>query len=185
MISKLIPVNTRTTIELIPGEDDFGILLILAEIAMSIGNGSTTVSNSFIYVKDISSESKFITYLMTACKYGYAIGMGLGLYLYGERVTKKIGSKFMPYNNFAAFSAQFSACFITMVCTNIGYPVSTTQIFFSALLGISLFNSDPIILKVSDKNVLGNLLLWWLFTIPVCGLAPYMFSMIFNQIANK
>eukprot|EP00826_Nyctotherus_ovalis_P026637 TRINITY_DN2079_c0_g2_i1.p1 TRINITY_DN2079_c0_g2~~TRINITY_DN2079_c0_g2_i1.p1 ORF type:complete len:281 (+),score=48.40 TRINITY_DN2079_c0_g2_i1:156-998(+) len=171
-----------STLELIPGEEDFAVLLVLTSIAMSIGNGCTSVSNSFMYVKSITSESSFIKWLLTVYKHVCAVGMGLGLYLYGARVTKKVGSKFMPYNNSAAFSAQFAAAFIVMVCANIGYPVSTTQVFFSALLGISFFNSDPMVLKVNDKKALRDILLWWLFTIPACTLAPYIFSMIFNTV---
>ncbi len=165
------------------GEEDFAVLLVLAEIGMALGHGSTSAPNAYLYAIDLHEAAGTPRWLLTILKYVCAAFIGLGVYLSGAEITKKIGTKFVSYTCSAAFAAQFSAMIIILISSLLGLPISTTQTFFFGLLGIGYFNQEPAVVRLETK-LRFQLYLWWLLTIPVAILAPYLLSFFLANVAR-
>ncbi len=160
------------------------VLLILSEVGMALASGSTSVCNSYLYSSDLKVIADTSPIVLAVLPYICSAAMGIGVYLSGDDITKKIGTKFVTYTNTAAFSAQFTAMAITLVTTTLGYPVSTTQTFVFALLGISLFNKKPRVVRMEGK-LLRQLTIWWTLTIPICVGVTFLLSMLFSRVTGQ
>ncbi len=158
-----------------PGEEDFVILTILAEIGMAMGHGSTCVTNAFLYASDLAPAAGTSSSLLTSIKVLCAFGVGLGVFVSGAKVTKRMGTKYVSYTTTVAFTAQFTSMAVTLLSSVIGCPISTTQSFVFALLGLKLFHNDPKIIHM-ERRVLWQSIVWWVVAIPVSLFVPLIIS---------
>ncbi len=167
-----------------PGEDDFEILLILAEIGMALGQGSTSVSNSYLYASKLPEAAGTSQITLELLKYVCAFSLGLGVYLSGDNIIKKVGTKFVSYATSAAFCAQFTAMALTLVSSTWGYPTSTTQLYIFALVGIRLVETHPPFVHM-ERRFFRQIIIWWLLLMPICVLLPFLLSYILSVLTHR
>ena len=178
MNAKHIVVILYIIIETIPGEEDFILLLILAEIGMAMGHGSNSNSTYLLFSKDLQHSSSTLLIIL---KIFSAFSMGIGVYTSGSRMIKRVGMKFVTYTNTSAFAAQFSAMATTFISSVIGYPVSTSQTYFFSLLALRLcFNKTKII--TMDSKFLHIMILLWIITPFVCLGVPIVLAGAFHLV---
>jgi len=65
-----------------------------------------------------------------------ALGIALGLMLYGPRMIKKVGSEITELDQMRAFCIAMAAAVTVLIATQYGLPVSTTHIALGAIFGV-------------------------------------------------
>jgi PiT family inorganic phosphate transporter len=68
-----------------------------------------------------------------------AVGISLGLFLFGPRIVRIVGEQITKMNPMRAFCVALSAAFTVLVASQLGLPVSTTHIVVGAVFGVGFF----------------------------------------------
>lgn len=98
------------------------------------------------------------------CGFGIALGVLGG----ARRVTRTLGTKLYRMRALQGFCAQASAMSVVAASSLLGYPVSTTQVMSSAVIGTGVATRP----KGIRWALAGEMVLAWLVTIPAsAGLA--------------
>lgn len=92
----------------------------------------------------------------------------LGFVTLGYRVMKTIGTRITKLTPARAFVAQLSAAAITLTCSLVGIPLSTTHITVGCIYGISIIDMRSIS-DVKWKLIIG-IVMSWVVTIPFSAL---------------
>ncbi len=113
-------------------------------------------------------------WLMVLCSAVMAIGTSIG----GYKIIKAVGMDMVKLEQYQGFSADMSASLILLLCTLIGYPVSTTHTKTTAIMGVGASK------RLSSVNwgVVKEMVFTWIFTFPGCGLLGYLFALVFMKI---
>jgi len=68
-----------------------------------------------------------------------AVGISLGLFLFGPHIVRIVGEKITKLNPMRAFCVALSAAVTVLVASQLGLPVSTTHIVIGAVFGVGFF----------------------------------------------
>jgi inorganic phosphate transporter, PiT family len=68
-----------------------------------------------------------------------AVGISLGLFLFGPRIVRIVGGEITKMNPMRAFCVALSAALTVLVASQLGLPVSTTHIVVGAVFGVGFF----------------------------------------------
>ena len=68
-----------------------------------------------------------------------AVGISLGLFLYGPRIVRMVGQQITKMNPMRAFCVALSAALTVLFASWLGLPVSTTHIAVGAVFGVGFF----------------------------------------------
>jgi len=68
-----------------------------------------------------------------------AVGISLGLFLFGPHIVRIVGEKITKLNPMRAFCVALSAAVTVLVASQLGLPVSTTHIVVGAVFGVGFF----------------------------------------------
>ena len=119
----------------------FTVPLIFAAALLSFAHGANDVANSVgplaaindaLTTGDISSKASIPLWVMMIG----AIGITLGLALYGPKLIKTVGSEITELDQMRAFCVAISAAITVIVATQLGLPVSSTHIAVGAVFGV-------------------------------------------------
>lgn len=107
-----------------------------------------------------------------------AISLSLGTMIGWKRISttiiEKIGKKDITYAQ--GISAQLTAGISICIASYIGMPVSTPHILSSSIAGAILIDGQKI-----QKKTIKNIILTWIFTIPISGLLSSFFYCVINM----
>lgn len=95
-----------------------------------------------------------------------ALGMGLGSFISGLKVTKTLAEKVTKMDNTEGFSANIVTAFLVASASNLGLPVSTTHVSSGAIIGIGLRRG----VQSVRWMVVRDMALAWVVTLPAAGL---------------
>ena len=101
-------------------------------------------------------------WVVTVC----AAGMALGTALSGWRFIRTLGGRYYKIRPIHSFSAQATSAIVILASSLLGWPVSTTQVASSAIIGVG---SSERLGKVR-WGAAGEILAAWLLTIPSVAL---------------
>jgi len=119
----------------------FTIPLIFAAALLSFAHGANDVANSVgplaaindaLTTGDISTKAAIPMWVMMVG----AIGISLGLALYGPKLIRTVGSEITELDQMRAFCIALSAAITVIVATQLGLPVSSTHIAVGAIFGV-------------------------------------------------
>jgi PiT family inorganic phosphate transporter len=119
----------------------FTIPLIFAAAMLSFAHGANDVANSVgplaaihdaLTTGDISTSAAIPLWVMMVG----AIGISLGLALYGPKLIRTVGSEITELDKMRAFCIALSAAITVIVATQLGLPVSSTHIAVGAVFGV-------------------------------------------------
>jgi PiT family inorganic phosphate transporter len=119
----------------------FTIPLIFAAALLSFAHGANDVANSVgplaaindaLTTGDISSKANIPLWVMMVG----AIGISLGLALYGPKLIRTVGSEITELDQMRAFCIALSAAITVIIATQLGLPVSSTHIAVGAVFGV-------------------------------------------------
>jgi len=119
----------------------FTIPLIFAAALLSFAHGANDVANAIgplaaindaIVSSEISSKVEIPFWVMAVG----AIGLSLGLALYGPRLIRTVGSEITELDQIRAFSIAMAAAITVILASQLGLPVSSTHIAVGGVFGV-------------------------------------------------
>ncbi len=130
----------------------FTIPLIFAAALLSFAHGANDVANAIgplaaindaVINGGISSKAEIPFWVMAVG----AIGISIGLALYGPKLIKTVGSEITELDQMRAFSVAMAASITVIIASQLGLPVSSTHIAVGGVFGVGFLREY---LHVSD-----------------------------------
>jgi PiT family inorganic phosphate transporter len=159
----------------------FGKLQIVSASFMAFSHGSndaqkvmgiitlSLVSGNYIH----SLEVPF--WVILAC----ALAMGIGTALGGWKVIKTMGVSMLKLEPVHGFAAETSATAVILGASHFGLPVSTTHVIATAIMGVGATKRLTAVRWGIGKKIVNA----WIFTLPACSLAAWIFYKIVALIS--
>ena len=132
----------------------FTIPLIFAAALLSFAHGANDVANAIgplaaindaVVNGGISSKASIPLWVMGVG----ALGIALGLALYGPKLIKTVGSEITELDQIRAFSIAMAASITVIIASQLGLPVSSTHIAIGGVFGVGFLREY---LHLSDAN---------------------------------
>lgn len=117
--------------------------------------------------KTENSEFK-ITFLV-------AVIISIGILTSGDKIIKTLGNDLVKLNDLQGLSADISGILCILIFTLLGYPLSTTHVKTSAIIGAGSVNG-----KINKKTA-SELIISWVLTFPVCAMLSYVLTWILTK----
>ena len=144
--------NTRDAVNTL-----FTIPLIFAAALLSFAHGANDVANAIgplaaindaVVNGGISSKASIPLWVMAVG----ALGIALGLGLYGPKLIKTVGSEITELDQVRAFSIAMAASITVIIASQLGLPVSSTHIAIGGVFGVG-FLREWLHLTDSDTTI--------------------------------
>ena len=151
----------------------FRRLQVLSACMMSFSHGSNDAQKSMGIITMALLSSGYISsfevplWVMVAC----ATAMGLGTAAGGWRIITTLGSKIFRIEPINGFAADFSSSIVIYTASLMGYPVSTTHVVSSSIIGVGCAKQ----IKAVRWETARQLVTAWLITIPSTALISLVF----------
>jgi PiT family inorganic phosphate transporter len=119
----------------------FTIPLIFAAALLSFAHGANDVANAIgplaaiadaVQSGSISAKAPIPLWVMLVG----AIGISLGLALYGPKLIKTVGSEITELDQVRAYSIAMAAAITVIIASQLGLPVSSTHIAIGGVFGV-------------------------------------------------
>lgn len=119
----------------------FTIPLIFAAALLSFAHGANDVANAVgplaaindaIHSHGVSSKAEIPLWVMLIG----AVGISLGLLLFGPKLIKTVGSEITELDQMRAFSIAMAAAITVIIASQLGLPVSSTHIAVGGIFGV-------------------------------------------------
>jgi len=132
----------------------FTIPLVFAAALLSFAHGANDVANAIgplaaindaIVNGGISSKASIPLWVMSVG----ALGIALGLALYGPKLIKTVGSEITELDQIRAFSIAMAASITVIIASQLGLPVSSTHIAIGGVFGVGFLREW---LQLSDTT---------------------------------
>ncbi len=119
----------------------FTVPLIFAAALLSFAHGANDVANA---VGPLAAINEAIVHGGVATKAAIplwvmlvgAIGIAIGLALYGPKLIRTVGSEITEMDQMRAFSIAMAAAITVIIASQLGLPVSSTHIAVGAVFGV-------------------------------------------------
>ena len=141
--------NTKASVNTL-----FTIPLIFAAALLSFAHGANDVANAIgplaaindaVVNGGISSKASIPLWVMGVG----ALGIALGLALYGPKFIKTVGSEITELYQIRAFSIAMAASITVIIASQLGLPVSSTHIAIGGVFGVGFLREY---LQLSDNE---------------------------------
>jgi len=128
--------NSRAGINML-----FTLPLIFAAALLSFAHGANDVANAIgplaaindaVMTGGISSKAGIPLWVMAVG----ALGIAIGLALYGPKLIKTVGSEITELDQMRAFSVAMAASITVIIASQLGLPVSSTHIAVGGIFGV-------------------------------------------------
>jgi PiT family inorganic phosphate transporter len=118
--------------------------LIFAACLLSFAHGSNDVANAVAPLAAVLENAGQPDFMLPAGVPFWvmligAVGISLGLFLFGPRIVRVVGTQITGMNPMRAFCIALAAAFTVLVASELGMPVSTTQTVVGAVFGVGFF----------------------------------------------
>jgi PiT family inorganic phosphate transporter len=122
----------------------FNIPLIVSAALLSFAHGANDVANAVGPLAAIVQASSTGEYLSAASIPLWvmvigAAGISFGLFLFGPKLIKVVGSQITKLNQMRAYCVALSAAITVIVASWLGLPVSSTHIAVGSVFGVGFF----------------------------------------------
>ena len=137
----------------------FTIPLIFAAALLSFAHGANDVANAvgpLAAINDallhggIASQASIPLWVMMVG----ALGIAIGLALYGPKLIRTVGSEITELDQMRAFCIAMAAAITVIVATQLGLPVSSTHIAVGAVFGVGFLRE---FLKASYSKMVAEI----------------------------
>jgi len=122
----------------------FRVPLIVSAALLSFAHGANDVANAVgplagilhsLETGEVSAKVPVPFWIMVIG----AIGISMGLFLFGPRLIKTVGEQITRMNPIRAFCVSLSAAITVIVASWLGLPVSSTHIAVGAVFGVGFY----------------------------------------------
>jgi PiT family inorganic phosphate transporter len=107
-----------------------------------------------------------------------ALAMGSGTAVGGWRVIRTLGMKIAKLRPVDGFAAETSAAMVITVASHFGLPLSTTHVISAGVTGVGSTKR----LSAVRWGIARSILLAWILTFPVCGIAAWGLAQLIRLI---
>lgn len=107
-----------------------------------------------------------------------AVAMSLGTFFGGKKIIKKLGSGLYKIKPVHGFASQAVSSLVIYIASILGYPVSTSQIISSSILGAGAAFRP----KMVRWQIAKDIIIVWFITIPASGLIAGLAFLVLNKI---
>ncbi|GLS83207.1 inorganic phosphate transporter [Paraferrimonas haliotis] len=163
-------------------EKIFAILMVITACCMAFAHGSNDVANAIGPLAavvsivndpnhDISAKAQLAPWILPLG----AVGIVMGLAIFGKRVIETIGKNITHLTPSRGFAAELAAASTVVIASGTGLPISTTQTLVGAVLGVGMARG----IAALNLGVVRNIVVSWVITLPAgAGLSIMFFFMI-------
>ncbi|GIU19558.1 inorganic phosphate transporter [Shewanella sp. MBTL60-007] len=162
-------------------EKVFAILMVVTACCMAFAHGSNDVANAIgplaavVSVVEsggqINNTAPLVWWILPLG----AVGIVMGLAIFGQRVMQTIGKNITHLTPSRGFAAELAAASTVVIASGTGLPISTTQTLVGAVLGVGMARGIAAI----NIGVVRNIVVSWVVTLPAgAGLSIMFFFMI-------
>ncbi|SFC79876.1 inorganic phosphate transporter [Tropicimonas isoalkanivorans] len=122
----------------------FGIPLVVSAALLSFAHGANDVANAvgplaaIVHASQTGSFTDAINIPAWVMIIG-AFGISFGLFLFGPKLIRMVGSQITKLNPMRAFCVALSAAITVIVASWLGLPVSSTHIAVGGVFGVGFF----------------------------------------------
>ncbi|TJZ84203.1 inorganic phosphate transporter [Paracoccus hibiscisoli] len=122
----------------------FGIPLVVSAALLSFAHGANDVANAvgplaaIVQASSAGGASEAVTIPLWVMLIG-AFGLSFGLFLFGPKLIRMVGSQITKLNPMRAYCVSLSAALTVIVASWLGLPVSSTHIAVGAVFGVGFF----------------------------------------------
>jgi len=122
----------------------FGLPLVVSAALLSFAHGANDVANAvgplaaIVHATefgDFAARVEIPTWVMVIG----ALGISFGLFLFGPKLIRMVGSQITKLNPMRAFCVALSAAITVIVASWLGLPVSSTHIAVGGVFGVGFF----------------------------------------------
>ncbi|GAB3028045.1 inorganic phosphate transporter [Bowmanella dokdonensis] len=162
-------------------EKVFAMLMVVTACCMAFAHGSNDVANAIGPLAavvsvvqsggEIASKAKLAWWILPLG----AVGIVMGLAIFGHRVIQTIGKGITHLTPSRGFAAELAAASTVVIASGTGLPISTTQTLVGAVLGVGMARG----IAALNLGVIRNIVVSWVVTLPVgAGLSIMFFFML-------
>ena len=108
---------------------------------------------------------------------GCAAAMAAGTYIGGKRIIKTMGMRLVHLRPVDGFAAETASAAVLFTTGHFGFPVSTTHVITTAVLGVGSTNK----VKGVRWGITMDILLAWLLTFPAAGAMGALIAYLMNR----
>ncbi|MTJ03203.1 MAG: inorganic phosphate transporter [Sediminimonas qiaohouensis] len=122
----------------------FSLPLILSAALLSFAHGANDVANAvgplaaIVHAAQVGMASAKVAIPFWVMVIG-AFGISFGLFLFGPKLIRMVGSQITKLNPMRAYCVALSAAITVIVASWLGLPVSSTHIAVGAVFGVGFF----------------------------------------------
>ena len=166
-----------------PVENIFAQLQILTACYVAFAHGANDVANAVGPLAAIFSvlKTKSVALQVEVPFWMLFVGgaaVGGGLLLFGTRVMDTIGKNITEITHTRGFCAQFGAATTILICSRLGFPISTTHVLVGSVVGVGLMRG----MGTLDLRILKNIGLSWVVTLPFTILLAMLLYKLFTYL---
>ncbi|WP_144212800.1 inorganic phosphate transporter [Shewanella donghaensis] len=158
-------------------EKVFAILMVVTACCMAFAHGSNDVANAIGPLAavvsvvnsggEIESKAALAWWILPLG----AVGIVLGLAIFGKRVMQTIGKNITHLTPSRGFAAELAAASTVVIASGTGLPISTTQTLVGAVLGVGMARGIAAI----NIGVVRNIVISWVVTLPAGAALSILF----------
>jgi PiT family inorganic phosphate transporter len=96
----------------------------------------------------------------------------------GWKIIRTVGTRVIKLKPIHSFAAETTAATTILTASCFGFPVSTTHIISTAIMGVG----STIRFSAVKWGLVGNIVLAWFLTIPVCAILSGVLYRVFVYV---
>jgi PiT family inorganic phosphate transporter len=122
----------------------FGLPLIFSAALLSFAHGANDVANAvgplaaIVHTAELGEVAPKVVIPLWVMAVG-AVGISLGLLLFGPKLIRMVGNQITKLNPMRAYCVALSAAITVIIASWLGLPVSSTHIAVGAVFGVGFF----------------------------------------------
>lgn len=122
----------------------FGIPLVFSAALLSFAHGANDVANAvgplaaIVHTSEFGDVSSKVAIPMWVMVIG-AFGISFGLFLFGPKLIRMVGSQITKLNPMRAYCVALSAAITVIIASWLGLPVSSTHIAVGGIFGVGFY----------------------------------------------
>ncbi len=122
----------------------FGLPLVISATFLSFAHGANDVANAvgplaaIVHAAEFGDFAAKVSIPIWVMVIG-AFGISFGLFLFGPKLIRMVGSQITKLNPMRAFCVALSAAITVIVASWLGLPVSSTHIAVGAVFGVGFY----------------------------------------------
>ena len=122
----------------------FGLPLIFSAALLSFAHGANDVANAvgplaaIVHTAELGEVAPKVVIPLWVMAVG-AVGISLGLILFGPKLIRMVGNQITKLNPMRAYCVALSAAITVIIASWLGLPVSSTHIAIGAVFGVGFF----------------------------------------------